>query len=255
MHVESGASSSAGRKRARNEDFQVADNALGLFLVVDGMGGHARGDVASRVIAETIHRFVAETARDHGLRWPCEPDPHLSYDANRLRAAVALANLELARRITEDDRLRGMGATMAGVLLSDARAVLSHVGDCRIYLIRGNSIQQLTLDHSWVAEQVRSGLIEANDAKRHPLRNLVTRAVSGADRRVDADTREVPLEPDDRLLVCSDGLHGLFDDDELLHVANAHAGDLQAACDSLVAQANERGAPDNVTVIVVRVND
>lgn len=253
MHVESGASSSAGRKRARNEDFQVADNTLGLFLVVDGMGGHARGDVASRVIGETIHRFVADTARDASTPWPCDLDPRLSYDANRLRAAVALANLELARRITEDDQLRGMGATMAGVLISDGHAVVSNVGDCRIYLIRGTDIQQLTLDHSWVAEQVRSGLIEASDAKRHPLRNLVTRAVSGSERRADPDMREVPLESNDRLLVCSDGLHGLFDDDELLQVTNAHESDLQAACDSLVAQANERGAPDNVTVVVIRV--
>jgi protein phosphatase len=254
MRVESGVSSSAGRKRSRNEDFHVANNALGLFVVIDGMGGHARGDVASQIVGESIHKFVADTADDYDKTWPFEFDPRLSYNANRMKAAVGLANLHLAQRISEDEQLRGMGATMAGALVAGDCAVISNVGDCRTYLIRNGGIQQLTSDHSWVAEQVRNGLIKQGDAKRHPLRNLVTRAVSGADEHVEVDVQELPVQPNDRLLVCSDGLHGLVSDEDMLEQVNAHADNLQAACDSLVELANERGAPDNVTVVIAQVS-
>jgi protein phosphatase len=255
MHVESGVSSSAGRKRTRNEDFHVSDNALGLFLVIDGMGGHARGDVASQIVGETIHKFIKDTANDRDKTWPFEFDPQLSFNANRMKAAVAMANQHLARRIHEDEQLRGMGATMAGALVDGDSAIVSNVGDCRTYLIRGGNITQLTADHSWVAEQVRSGLIQQGDARTHPLRNLVTRAVSGGDEPVDVDVHELPVQPKDQLLVCSDGLHGLLSDEEMLDEVKAHADDPQAACDSLVALANERGAPDNVTVVIVQVAD
>lgn len=254
MRVESGVCSSAGQKRARNEDFGVANNDLGLFLVVDGMGGHAHGDVASQIVGETIQKFVADTAEYKNKTWPFEFDPHLSYNANRMKAAVGLANLHLAQRIQEDAELRGMGATVAGALLDGDSAVISNVGDCRTYLIRDGRIQQLTSDHSWVAEQVRSGLMKQVDARRHPLRNLVTRAVSGGEDRVEVDLHELPMRPNDRLLVCSDGLHGILSDEDLLECVAAHRGDPQSACDSMVALANERGAPDNVTVVVVQVS-
>jgi protein phosphatase len=253
MPTVSGVSSSAGQKRSRNEDVGLADDNLGLFLVVDGMGGHTRGDVASRIVGDSIQKFVADTAHDHDKTWPFEFDPRVSYNVNRMRAAVGMANLHIARRIQEDEHLRGMGATMAGALVDGASAVISNVGDCRTYLIRDGAIQQLTSDHSWVAEQVRSGLIKAGDAKRHPLRNLVTRAVAGAEEQVDADVHEVPVQADDRFLVCSDGLHGLLSDEDLLEHVKAHGNDPQAACDALVALANERGAPDNVTVVIVQV--
>jgi len=254
MHVESGVCSSAGQKRARNEDFGVANTDLGLFLVVDGMGGHARGDVASQVVGESIQKFVAATAgANHETTWPFVFDPGLSYNANRMKAAVGMANMELAQRVNEDEQLRGMGATMASALVDGESAVISNVGDCRTYLIRDGSIVQLTADHSWVAEQVRNGLINEGDAKRHPLRNLVTRAVSGADEQVEVDVREMPVQANDRLLVCSDGLHGILSDADLLAHVTAHADNPQAACESLVALANERGAPDNVTVVIAQV--
>ncbi|HWW81952.1 MAG TPA: hypothetical protein VNZ26_00030, partial [Vicinamibacterales bacterium] len=110
MLVESGVNSSAGQKRSRNEDFPVSDPEFGLFLVIDGMGGHARGDVASRVVAETIHKFITETAADREKTWPFEFDPQVSYNANRMKAAVAMADGQLARCISEDEQLRGMGA-------------------------------------------------------------------------------------------------------------------------------------------------
>ncbi|HWW85345.1 MAG TPA: SpoIIE family protein phosphatase, partial [Vicinamibacterales bacterium] len=123
----------------------------------------------------------------------------------------------------------------------------------RTYLIRDGRIEQLTRDHSWVAEQVQNGLIDQVDAKHHPLRSVVTRAVSGVEDKLQVDVREMPLVSGDRLLLCSDGLHGLTTDEELLDYVNRYASAPQAACDALVALANERGAPDNVTVIIVHV--
>ncbi len=253
MRVESGVNSNPGRKRSRNEDFPVSDNELGLFLVIDGMGGHARGDLASQIVGETVHKFIRDTANDRDKTWPYGFDPQVSFNSNRMRTAVAMADRQLAMRISENEQLRGMGATMAGALIDGDQAVISNVGDCRTYLVRDGRIEQLTRDHSWVAEQVRNGLIAEGDAKRHPLRNVVTRAVSGAEEKFEIDTRELPLKSGDRLLLCSDGLHGLTTDEELLDYVTRYAEDPQAACDALVALANERGAPDNVTVIIVRV--
>jgi serine/threonine protein phosphatase PrpC len=137
--------------------------------------------------------------------------------------------------------------------LKAGTAVISNVGDVRTYLIRNGRIEQLTRDHSCVAEQVQSGLIDRSDAKHHPLRSVVTRAVSGAEDKLQVDVREVPPVSGDRLLLCSDGLHGLTTDEELLEHVNRYAL-AQEVCDALVALANERGGPDNVTVIVVRVS-
>jgi protein phosphatase len=170
-----------------------------------------------------------------------------------MKAAVAMADGQLARCISEDEQLRGMGATMAGALIENDTAVISNIGDVRTYLIRDGRIEQLTRDHSWVAEQVQNGLIDQVDAKHHPLRSVVTRAVSGVEDKLQVDVREMPLVSGDRLLLCSDGLHGLTTDEELLDYVNRYASAPQAACDALVALANERGAPDNVTVIIVHV--
>jgi PPM family protein phosphatase len=254
MHVEAGVNTNPGRKRTRNEDLPVSDAGLGLFLVIDGMGGHARGDVASQLIGETVHQFIRDTAGDKDKTWPFAFDPHVSFNWNRMTTAVTMADTQLARRISENDELRGMGATMTGALIEGDSAVISHVGDCRTYLIRAGHIEQLTQDHSWVAEQVRTGAIDRLEAKRHPMRNVVTRAVAGLEENFQLDVRELPVLAGDRLLLCSDGLHGMTTDEELLEHVSRSDADPQAACDALVALANERGAPDNVTVIIIRVS-
>ena len=253
MHVDAGVNTNTGRKRSRNEDLPVSDADLGLFLVIDGMGGHARGDVASQLIGETVYQFIKDTADDREKTWPFAFDPHVSYNWNRMTTAVTMADSLLARRIHENEQLRGMGATMTGALIEGNKAVISHVGDCRTYLIRDGQIEQLTQDHSWVAEQVRNGTLDRLEAKRHPMRNVVTRAVAGLEDNFRIDVRELPVQSGDHLLLCSDGLHGLTADEELLDYVSRSDADPQAACDALVALANERGAPDNVTVIIVRV--
>src|SRR5262245_50667175 len=213
MRVDAGVNTNPGRKRSRNEDFPVSDAALGLFLVIDGMGWHARGDVASQLIGETVHTFIRDTATDRDKTWPFTFVPQASYNWNRMTAAVAIADRQVARKINEDEQLRGMGATMTGALIEGDTAVISHVGDCRTYLIRDGQIEQLTQDHSWVAEQVRNGSIDRGEAKRHPLRNVVTRAVAGLEDPLQVDVRELPVMAGDWLLLCSDGLHGITTDE------------------------------------------
>jgi protein phosphatase len=175
----------------------------------------------------------------------------MSYTANRLRTAILVANQRLSRRIREREDLRGTGSTVAALLLQDDVVVISNVGDCRVYRVRDGAITRITVDHSWVAEQVRAGYITEDEARTHPWRHVVTRSVAG-DAGVGADVLEATPQPGDRFLLCSDGVHGILADEELLAVIEDHANDVEA-CRALVDQANERGGPDNSTVILVSV--
>jgi protein phosphatase len=250
MQLQFGAASDVGRKRPHNEDSFCADPTLGLFLVADGMGGHAAGEVASKTVTDAIREFITETQNDRDKTWPFAIDPELSYVGNRLRTAILVANRLLSRRILEDEELRGMATTLSAVLVVGKHVVVSNVGDCRAYLLRGGIIRQVTLDHSWVAEQVRAGLLSADAARAHPWRSMVTRAVSGTNE-LAIDILEFELQPRDRLLLCSDGLHGQVTDAEMMALVGRYNGDLEAACHALVEAANNNGGPDNITAILI----
>jgi serine/threonine protein phosphatase PrpC len=252
MQPEFGAATDVGRKRPHNEDSYRAEPGLGLFLVADGMGGHAAGEVASTTVADAVRDFIAETERDRDRTWPFAIDPELSVVGNRLRAAILIANRLLSRRISEDEELRGMATTLSAALLTDRHAVVSNVGDCRAYLLRQGGIRQITLDHSWVAEQVRAGLLTADAARAHPWRSMVTRAIAGT-AELAIDVLEFDLEPGDRLLLCSDGLHGQVADRDIASLVAEHDGDLEGACKALIDAANANGGPDNITAVLVRV--
>ena len=248
--------SDPGLRRDSNEDAYAARPDLGLFLVADGMGGHAAGEVASKITAETIEAFANDTrARDINRTWPFPFEPDLSIDGNRLKAAFRLANRQVAMRMESQQELRGMATTASAVIL-DARpesvhAAIGHVGDSRVYLYRGGALRQLTDDHSWVGEQIRSGTMSDADARRHPWRNVVTRAISGG---VDpeVDVIELTMQPGDRLLLCSDGLSGVVSTEEMGRLV---AGpELEAACASLVKAANAAGGPDNITAVLIDVS-
>lgn len=251
MQASFGALSDVGLKRPHNEDSYFADADLGLYLVADGMGGHAAGEVASKAAADAIRDFVRETHADRDKTWPFAIDPSLSWLGNRLRVAILVANRVVSQRIDEDDRLRGMATTLSAVLLDGDRAVISNVGDCRAYLIRDKVVTQVTTDHSWVAEQVRAGLLTADAARSHPWRSMVTRALAGTGDLV-VDVLEMPLESEDLLLLCSDGLHGLVSDDEIGDLVVRNKRNLEQACRALVDSANARGGPDNITAILIR---
>lgn len=243
----------AGLRRTSNEDSHSSRPGIGLFVVADGMGGHVAGEVASRVAVESIAGFIEETAgADRNRTWPFSFEPELSFEANRLKAAFRLANRRLAAAIADSQDLRGMATTASAILHGSIRSCIAHIGDSRVYLLRGAGLTQLTHDHSWVEEQVRAGLLSVTEARLHPWRNVVTRALSGGDDP-EVDLRSVPLKATDRVLMCSDGLSSVVPDPRIQGVLVANA-DLVRACEALVDEANEGGGPDNVTTLILEID-
>jgi protein phosphatase len=247
MKVAAAGLSDVGRRRETNEDelFLDSSGAYGVFAVADGMGGHAAGEVASRLAIETL---IEGMRPGDGRAAP----PGAAEASRLLVQAVEEANRRICESIVEREERRGMGTTMVAAVVLGDRAVIAHVGDSRAYLLRAGAIRRLTTDHSWVSEQVRMGLMTDDAAQRHPMRNIVTRAL-GSRSDVAVDLVEEPLEAGDTLLLCSDGLNSMLTDDEIGAVLVRHGTDPDAACRALVAAANERGGDDNTTVIVVRI--
>ena len=240
-----------GRKRRHNEDAYLLDVERGLFVVADGMGGHAAGEVASRITVESIQEFIAGTEEEHENTWPFGFNNRYSLEGNRLTTAVEKANEKVMRAVQNRPELKGMGTTVVAALFDEDRVTLVHVGDSRAYLFRGRELKRLTDDHSWVQEQVNAGILSEDEAKSHPLKNVVTRALGGA-AHVAVDLIEVPLTAGDRFLLCSDGLTGMVSDDEIIrHLGSEDPPDRTVR--SLIELANERGGIDNITAILVEV--
>jgi PPM family protein phosphatase len=254
MNFDYAAVTDTGLIRRRNEDRFVADGETGLFAVVDGMGGHAGGEVASRVVADGVAEFIRQTAFDPEKTWPPGFDPELSNPANRLQVAIRSANRKLADLVSQQQELGHTGATISAALFGTDRLAVSNVGDCRVYLLRDGHAWQITRDHSFVAEQVAMGLLNYEEARGHPLRHVVTRAVSG-DEGISVDTWEVRVETGDRILLCSDGLHGMLEDKELSAIASAPDRPLNETCQRLVQAANDKGGSDNATVILIEITN
>jgi protein phosphatase len=252
MQLRFGAITDRGKVRLNNEDRYVADGDLGFFAVVDGMGGHKSGELASEMIADAITAFIRETAGDSDKTWPVALDARLSILANRLQVAIRTANRTLANLAHGNSELDGSGATLAAALFGGGQLAVSNVGDCRAYLLRGGHLLQLTRDHSVVAEQLAQGIIDEEAARKHPLRHVVTRAVSGQSG-IRVDIRELPVKAGDRLILCSDGIHGVLTDNEIAAIMSASGRPLEQLCDEAVEQANARGGPDNATAVVVEV--
>jgi len=252
MEIRWAAQTDRGRRRSHNEDCYAASRALGLFVVADGMGGHAGGEVASELVVNEIDEVIKATASlGPQDTWPMPFDRSIGADGNRLRAGFDGANRRIARHVETSETLRGMATTAVAVLVRDGSAALAHVGDSRAYLCRGGGLSRLTTDHSWVEEQWRAGMLTEVSAREHPWRNIVTRALSGA-HDLDVEVTELELQSGDRLLLCSDGLSSVLQDSEIGDVVAA-ATDLQTACDELVRRTNAAGGPDNVTVVLVDV--
>lgn len=244
--------SDVGRKREHNEDSFVVVPEDHLYVVADGMGGHAAGEVASRIAVNAIADFIASTRKDAEITWPYEYDTTLSVASNRLKTAIRLANQKIIDTIAQRRELEGMGTTLVSILLSEGVACVGHVGDSRAYLARDGQLAQLTGDHSWVNEQVKLGFLTKDDALRHPFRNVVTRAL-GSKEDVLVDLIEKPLQPGDTLLLCSDGLNTMVDDPSILESCVQSAGDPESAAKNLIEKANEHGGEDNVTVVILHV--
>jgi len=244
--------SDVGRKREANEDCFAAVPEDSLFVVADGMGGHAAGEVASGLAVAAISEFIASTRRDAEVTWPYDYDVNMSVNSNRLRTAIRLANQRILDTIAHRKELEGMGTTLVGAIVSDGTACVGHVGDSRAYLIHDGEMTQITSDHSWVNEQVKLGFLTKGDAGRHPFRNVVTRAL-GSKEDVVVDVTEQPVVGGDFLLLCSDGLNTMLDDDTIVRTVMEHADDVEAAATALIAAANAQGGEDNVTVILIKL--
>jgi len=238
-----------GRRRPLNEDAILAEEEL--FILCDGMGGHKAGEVAAKLAVDTIAAFVRRSGEDPELTWPYGFDPHISYNGNRLRTAVKLANRTVFRKAASADEYTGMGTTVVAVMISSRRPVMTytHVGDSRIYLVRKGVILQLTRDDSWAnfgwESQVR------DDASSVSMKNVLTKAL-GARDDVEFEMKDSPLSVGDTVLLCSDGLTNMLSDAQILETLARSGDDLEGACDELVASANAEGGRDNISVILAR---
>ena len=246
------AKSDIGRKRPHNEDCFVADSLLGLYVVCDGMGGGNAGEVASRMAIETIMAHYQPAADSPG-GGDLEPDDaNLTPATNQLVHAIRAANAAVFRASWEHPKYAGMGTTVVAVRLSGRSLSVAHVGDSRVYLIRHGAIHALTVDHSWVAEQIAQGYMTEEEAERSPRRNIVTRAL-GVESTVGIEVAEMPMLNGDLLLLCSDGLTRGVHRADILKTLEQD-GDLRAKTDRLISLANDAGGDDNITVLLVAVD-
>lgn len=252
MRVESYGITDRGLRRAQNEDAFLVRDDLGLYLVADGMGGHAAGEVAAAIAVREIESVVEATREHEDKTWPENWQVKLSLNANRLVQAILTAHRKVMATVESASELRGMGATVVAALLDlrEATATVAHVGDSRAYLLRAGKLRLLTSDHSWVHEQVVAGLLSEEAARNHPLKNVVTRALGGMQEPA-VDFVEVKLEDADILLLCSDGLNTMLEDQEIRDII-ASSPSLGQAATRLVAAANEHGGLDNITVVLVK---
>ncbi len=254
MQFESYGITDKGLIRDHNEDALLANDKDGLFLVADGMGGLSKGDVASKIAVETIEHFIKDS-RLEDITWPIKPLQEYSLEENRLLAAISLANWNIFNEALKDPVNRGMGTTLVGFLLDGDQLVIANIGDSRIYLIRDNRIQQITDDHSLVMEEVRKGNMTIEEARVHPHKHVINRAL-GISETTQADISTRTFEAKDLYLICSDGLTDMLTDQELFSLVQSNAGNgLEATGETLVEAAKKNGGKDNITVVLVSFHE
>jgi serine/threonine protein phosphatase PrpC len=239
-----------GRRRKVNEDSFLVSPEQSLFAVCDGMGGHNAGEVASRMAVEAISTFIQNSSVEQEITWPWGLDAQLSFDANRLKTAIRLANARVFQAADKREDLTGMGTTVVAALVSGELMTIGSAGDSRCYLVRGSELKQLTRDDSWVSAALGEGILNSDDVEHHPLRNVITKAV-GAREAIDLDLVEHRFVPGDVAMLCSDGLHGMLNDQELARLLPL-PDSLEEATARFVDAANEAGGRDNVTVVLLR---
>ena len=243
--------SDVGRVRKSNEDRYISDLDLRLFAVADGMGGHKAGEVAAQLAIDAISSFVSRSANDNDVTWPYGIDDSLSFDGNRLRTAICLANRRVFRAAESTDDYGGMGTTVVGLIVNGAQAAIGSVGDSRVYRLSGGRLLQVTTDDSWASTILsQDPALKPEDIAHHPMRNVLTNVLGGRSS-VDVRVTEHTLNDGDVLLLCSDGLHNVIDL-TLLEELLQQTSDVERIARTLVQTALERGSRDNVTALVVR---
>jgi serine/threonine protein phosphatase PrpC len=250
LAVEVAGKTDIGCVRTNNEDNFGYDSRYGIFVVCDGMGGQAAGEVASKMAVDILLKYFRDAGPNghHANGWPAQAP---SADAQSLEGAIQLANRTIHEAGVGQMGRLGMGSTIVAALVRGHSLAIGHVGDSRIYLVRQGLMQQLTQDHSLVMEQVRLGYITQEQAEKSDLQNVILRAL-GADMEVEADVEDLVAMPGDTLLMTSDGLTRHVRDEEILNIIN-RCSSLEEACSGLIQAAKERGGDDNITCLLLRV--
>ena len=236
-----------GLKRLDNQDNYLINEELNLFVVADGMGGHAGGEYASAIAVNTVEEIVTSLEGDAD-----KGDDPVEANRHKISHAIRLSGRRIFEKAKEQPEYHGMGTTAVVLMIEEGNAYFAHVGDSRIYMLRDHRIEQVTEDHSLIAEKVRHGLITPEEAKNHRMRNVITRSL-GYQEDVEVDLTVRGIQKGDQFLLCSDGLSGHVEDDEMEeHLLNYRP---QEASRKLVELACERGGEDNITVIITRIEE
>jgi serine/threonine protein phosphatase PrpC len=249
LKIESAGISDIGRRRKQNEDSLFLDDRMGLYVVADGMGGHNAGEVASKLVVETIQDYIRQNQSEDLIVEPVGRDANLSKEARLLLAGIQLSNRIVHQAALSNEAYRGMGSTVSAVYFTENTFIVANVGDSLIYLIRDGEIEQLAVPHTLIAEQTQRDPENA-ELLWSDFKHVLTRAM-GVDEKVKADISEVPVLKNDILVICSDGLTDKASAEEILELAYNRRSD--KACKSLVDLANARGGDDNITAIVLKV--
>jgi serine/threonine protein phosphatase PrpC len=251
MRVRFSGETNVGMKRDHNEDSYYLPESERLAIVADGMGGHASGEVASRMAVETIVGFFRETQDEQELTWPFKVDRGNRHDINRMVTAIKLANLKIHQEAQRNPACHGMGTTVVSTLFLDNALIVGHVGDSRLYRLREGLFDQLTEDHSLLNDYIKMKNLSAEEVAAFPHKNVIVRAL-GMKASVQVDVIVDVPRLGDVYLLCSDGLSGMVPDPELAALV-ANEPDLDRVCDRAVAMANNNGGLDNVTVVAIRL--
>jgi serine/threonine protein phosphatase PrpC len=249
LKIESAGISDIGRSRKQNEDSMFLDDRMGLYVVADGMGGHNAGEVASKLVVETIRDYIRQNQSEDLTEEPVGRDANHSKEARLLLAGIQLSNRIVHQTALSNKAYKGMGSTVSAVYFTENTFIVANVGDSLIYLIRDGEIEQLAVPHTLIAEQTQRDPENA-ELLWSDFKHVLTRAM-GVDEKVKADISEVPVFKNDILVICSDGLTDKASAEEILELACNRRSD--KACKSLVDLANARGGDDNITAIVLKV--
>ena len=251
MKIRYAAKTDVGMKRTHNEDYFSLIEDEQLFIVADGMGGHASGEVASKMAADTIGEFYNRTRDDEDATWPYKMDRSLSYIENRLVCSIKLANLRIFETSSRDLRYKGMGTTLVSSMVAGDKIYVGHVGDSRAYRVRDGVITQLTRDHSLLEDykEAKPDMTEEEE-RNFPHKNVITRAL-GMRETVQVDIRAHQIISGDVYILCSDGLSGMLTDPQIQQITS-NAKSLERAVAELVDAANRNGGTDNVTTLLLQ---
>lgn len=253
MRLTSAGRTHVGMKRMHNEDSLRLYREENLFIVADGMGGHASGEVASQMSVETLAEFFRSTSEDDEITWPYKMDKGKKYEENRVITGVKLSNRRIHEAATRDSKSKGMGTTIVVTFFVNDTCYIGHVGDSRAYRQRGDTLTLLTEDHSLLNDYIKMRQLTPDEIEAFPHKNVIVRAL-GMKESVQVDVMSEAPEEGDVYLLCSDGLSGMLKDEDMRQILLEPGDDLDLKCERLIDAANHNGGTDNITVILVRYN-